>query len=221
MREGAIIAQLTATNALPERRDSAWIRRAATSLPEPEGPVMRMRLPRGSHFVDQLAQLGDGRRAADELGVVAGLQLQLFDFALEARGFQRAAHDMDQPVGLERLLDEIVGALLDGGDRGFDRAVAADDHHGQVGMLALEHIQDLDAVEPAPLQPDVEHDQMRTAVGDGRQRAVGIRCDTGLVALIGENPRHELADIDLVVDDEDLRRDQRPVLVHVPTPARA
>ena len=172
-------------------------------------------------LVDELAQLRDRGRTADELGVVARLQLQLLDFALQPRGFQRAAHDMDQPVGLERLFDEIVGALFDRGDGGLDRAVAADDHHRQIGMLALEHVEDLDAVEPASLQPDVEHDQMRPAVGDRGQGAVGIGCDTGLVAFVGENARHELADIDLVVDDENLRRDQRPVLVHASTPARS
>ena len=30
------------------RRDNAWMRRAATSLPEPDGPVMRMRLRVGA-----------------------------------------------------------------------------------------------------------------------------------------------------------------------------
>jgi len=36
MRPGASMAQFTATKALPERRDSEWISRAVTSLPEPE-----------------------------------------------------------------------------------------------------------------------------------------------------------------------------------------
>ena len=71
---------------------------------------------------------------------------------------------MNQPVGLERLLDEIVGALLDRGDRGLDRAVAGDHHDRQIGLLALERVEHLDAVEPAALQPDVEHDELRPAL---------------------------------------------------------
>src|SRR3712207_8619921 len=39
--------------------------------------------------------------------------------------------------GLERLLDEVVGALLDRRDRGLDRAVAAEHDHGDVGVLRL------------------------------------------------------------------------------------
>ena len=46
--------------------------------------------------------------------------------------------DQEQPVGLERLLDEVVGAALDRRDRGFDIAVAGDHHHRQFGMLALD-----------------------------------------------------------------------------------
>ena len=43
---------------------------------------------------------------------------------------------MQQPVGLERLLDEVVGTLLDRGDRGLDRAVAAEHDHRHLGMVA-------------------------------------------------------------------------------------
>ena len=164
MRDGAIMAQLIATKALPARRDSAWIRRAVDFLARAGRAGDQDAASRGRDLVDELAQLRDRGRAADELGVVAGLQLQLFDFALEPRGFQRAPHDVASAVGLERFFDEVVGALLDRGDRGLDRAVTADDDHGQVRMLALQNIEHLNAVEPASLQPDVEHDEMRAAL---------------------------------------------------------
>ena len=60
---------------------------------------------------------------------------QVLDLALEARGLQRAVGDEHQPVGLERLLDEVVGAGLDRRDGGLDVAVARDHHHRQVRML--------------------------------------------------------------------------------------
>ena len=57
--------------------------------------------------------------------------------ALQTRGLKSAAHDMDQSIRLERLLDEIVGAFFDGCHGCLDRAVTTDDHDGQIGMLAL------------------------------------------------------------------------------------
>jgi hypothetical protein len=56
------------------------------------------------------------------------------NLALQLGGLERALGDQDQPVGLERLLDEVVGAALDGRDGGLDVAVAGDHHHRQVGM---------------------------------------------------------------------------------------
>lgn len=38
--------------------------------------------------------------------------------------FQRTLGDQDEAVGLERLLDEVVGAAPDGRDRRLDRAMA-------------------------------------------------------------------------------------------------
>ena len=118
------------------------------------------------HAFDRLAQLADRRRAADQRRRHRRQLLELLDLALEPRGFQRAVGDQHQPVGLERLLDEVVGAVLDGGDRGLDIAVAGDHHHRQFGMLLLDGVEQLQAVELAALQPDVEEDEVRPARGD-------------------------------------------------------
>ena len=63
---------------------------------------------------------------------------------------QARARPPAQVVGLEGLLDEVVGALLDGGDRGLDVAVAADDDHRDRRMLAPDHVEQLQAVERLP-----------------------------------------------------------------------
>ena len=60
---------------------------------------------------------------------------QLAHLALQLGGLERAQRDEHQPVGLERLLDVVVGAALDGGDGGLDVAVAGDDDHRQVGVV--------------------------------------------------------------------------------------
>ena len=58
------------------------------------------------------------------------------DLAPQLRGFERAQRHEHQPVGLERLLDVVVGAALDRGDGGLDVAVAGDDDDRQIGMRA-------------------------------------------------------------------------------------
>src|SRR5262249_36583750 len=77
----------------------------------------------------------------------------------------------------------------------------------------------LDAVEPASLKPDIKHHEMRTALCDRGQGSIGVGCNACLVTFIGEDPRHQFANVDFVVYDEDVRRDLQPVLVHASTPA--
>ena len=85
---------------------------------------------------------------------------QLGDFALQARGFERAFGDQHQAVRLERLFDEIIGAELDRGDRRLDIAVAGNHHDRQRRMFcSLTIFEQLQAVELRALQPDVEEDE--------------------------------------------------------------
>ena len=96
--------------------------------------------------------------------------LELPHLAFEPRVLQRAFGDEQQPVGLERLFDEVVGAALDRRHRGLDIAVAGDHHDRQLGMVLLERVEQLQAVEAAALQPDVEEDEIGPA-RDHRARA--------------------------------------------------
>ena len=172
----------------------------------------------GGDLVDQHLELGNRGRVAHHLALVARFQFQFLHFALETRRFQRPLHHMQQPVGLERLFDEIVSALLDRGDGGFDGAVTGDHHHRQVRLLALDGFQNLDAVHLRALQPDVEHDKLRTAGPDGGQRGFGIARDAGGIALVLQDSRDQIANILFVIDDQDFRRDQRSVFAHLPFP---
>ena len=92
------------------RADSAWRVRAASSLPEPGAPVTRMRALVGATRSIGLPELVHGRRMADDPARLDGARAQVLDLALEARGLERALGDEHEAVGLERLLDEVVGA---------------------------------------------------------------------------------------------------------------
>jgi hypothetical protein len=54
---------------------------------------------------------------------------------------------------------EIVGALSDSGDGGFDGAVPGDHDDRKIGIDLLEIRQEIEAVHAAALQPDVQDDQ--------------------------------------------------------------
>ena len=157
-------------------------------------------------LLDRLAQLVDRRRAADHAGRHRRERLELLDLALEPRGLERAVGDQHQPVGLERLLDEVVGAALDRRDRGLDVAVAGDHHDRQVRMLLLDRVEQLQPVEPAALQPDVEEDQVRPPRLDLAKARVAVARGARAVALVLQDARDQLADIGFVVDDENVGR---------------
>ena len=136
---------------------------------------------------DQSAQLRNDRRLADQLAIVAGLQFQFLHFALQSCGLEGALDNMQQAVGLERLFNEIVGALLDRRYRRFDGAVTGDHHHRHIGLFALERIQDLNSVQLRTLQPDIENDELRPARPRRRQRSLAIARQARVITLIPQN----------------------------------
>ena len=118
-----------------------------------------MRELAGPTFSITRLQVRDRGRRPDHPVGRAAASAQIADLPLEARGLQRPLGDKDQTIGLERLLDEIVGAELDRRHRRLDVAVSRNHHHRHVRMLALDRFEQLQAVELRALQPDVEEDR--------------------------------------------------------------
>ena len=169
------------------------------------GPVISTRLPVGatrSSWVRTLA-----RAALDEPTNVTSppARRRRLAFSRRSRSASIGAIDhQQQAVGLEGLLDEIVGAGLDRRHGGVDGAVAADHHHRHRRILAPDHLEKLQAVELAALQPDVEDHQRRPALAhriDGLGAVVGA---AGRMALILQDARDQRADVAFVVDDENI-----------------
>src|SRR6185312_9146557 len=151
--------------------------------------------------IDRLPHLRHFCRAANQLLVAAGAQPQFFVLAFQPCGVDGALDEYQQPVGLERLFDEVVGADLDGGDRGLDGAVPRDHQHRHVGRITSDDLQNLQPVELTALQPDVENHQRRAARADRVERLLAVGGATRLVTLVVEDATDERADIRLVVDD--------------------
>ena len=85
------------------------------------------------------------------LGFAGGAAPQFDDLALQLRGLQRPFCDQDQPIGLERLFDIVVGAPADRRDGGLDIAVARDHDHRHLWMLCLDHVEKIEPIDPASL----------------------------------------------------------------------
>src|SRR6266850_2556840 len=104
--------------------------------------------------------------------------------------------DQDAAIGL--------GGALDGRDRGFDIAVPGDHHDRHLRVVLFDLFQQLQPVELAALQPDVEKHQMRAAVGNFRERRIAVACGSGAKALVLENARNQIANIGLVIDNQNV-----------------
>ena len=165
---------------------------------------------------DRLAQLIGGGRVSDQRGRERRELFELAHLAPQPRILQRPLGDQQQTIGLERLLDEVVSAALDRGNRGFDIAVTGNHHDRQFGMILLEPIQQLQPVEAAALQPDVEEDEIGPPRDDGSQRLIAVARRAGSVTFVLQDARDQFADVRFVVDDQNIGchgLNRRPVTV--------
>ena len=155
-------------------------------------------------LVERAAHTRRIARRADERDFAPGAAAETGVLALQLVGFDRAVDDQQQAVGLERLLDEIVGAVLDRRNGGVDGAVAADHDHRNRRVLVADYFQELEPVELAALKPDVEDDERRAALSHRVDRLGAVVRATSGMALILEDAGNQRADVAFVVDDEDV-----------------
>src|SRR5439155_22353475 len=114
---------------------------------------------------------------------------------LAPRLLERVLSYQHQADGFERLFDEVVGALLDRGDRRFDVAVPRNHDDRQFGVLRFHRIEQLQAIKPAALQPDIEEDQTGPAARNVSQRVVAVTRRARDVAFVLQNAGNEFPDI--------------------------
>src|SRR6266850_2760417 len=104
--------------------------------------------------------------------------------------------DQDAAIGL--------GGALDGRDRGFDIAVPGDHHDRHLRVVLFDLFQQLQPVELAALQPDVEKHQMRAAGSNFRERRIAVARGSGVKALVLQNTRNQIANIGFVIDNQNV-----------------
>jgi hypothetical protein len=156
--------------------------------------------------LDRGADLLHDRCLADELALVAQFQLELCVLPLQTGGLSRALDQHQQALGVERLFKEVVSALLNRGDRGFDRAVTADHDHRHVGMAAPDQVEHLEAVQLRALEPDIQEHRSGRLRFDFCQRRAPVAGMAHVVTLIPQDRRDRVAHLGLVVDDQNVCR---------------
>ena len=203
-RSAGMAEQFTTTNGPSARLEPWWISRATRLLAGAGGTGDQHAAAGRRHAVELAAHVGGRARGADERHLAARAPAQARILAPQPVGLDGAVDHQQQAVGLERLLDEVVGAGLDGRHGGVDRAVAADHHHRHRRLLAADHFQELQTIELAALQPDVEDHQRRPALPHGVGGLGAVVSATGGVALILQDARDQRADVAFVVDDQNI-----------------
>ena len=71
-------------------------------------------------------------------------------------------------------------------------------------MLFLDDVEDLEPIEPAALDPDVQEHELRTASLDRRERFLGCPGGPAAVSLVVEDAGNQFADVGLVVNNQDV-----------------
>jgi hypothetical protein len=156
------------------------------------------------HLFNGQPELVDRRRMTDQRRWERRELLERPHLPLKTGILQRPFRDQHEPVRLERLFDEVVGTLLDRRDRRLDIAVTRDHHDREFRMLLLHRVEELQPVEAAALQPDVEEHQARAPGRDCAQRVVCIARGARQITLVLEDAGNQLPDVGLVVNDEDV-----------------
>jgi hypothetical protein len=157
---------------------------------------------------DVLAQPLHHRRRPDELLHDAGAVRQLAPerpvVEREAARGGRLLGQLGHAVGVEGLLEEVVGADLHRLDRHRHVAVAGDEDDGQPAVDAHQLLQERHAVHAGHL--DVGDDDARIVRAHGLQRLLGAGEGLGVEARERQPLADRLAHVLFVVDDRDLHR---------------
>src|SRR4029079_5525448 len=150
----------------------------------------------------------DRDRSPVELLLVADLPAEALILAPRLRVVGRRVDEIEQPLGLERLLDEVDRPFPDRRDRGVEVAVARDHQHRKRRIAALDLLQQLQPVQPRALQPDVQQDHRRAPLLDRVERGSAVGRGAHGIALLFQYAADQVADVGLVIHHQHFKRHQ-------------
>ena len=158
------------------------------------------------HGLEQLEQLPHHLALADDaLEAVPLLELlaQVGVLGAQPALLERRVDDVQQFVELERLLDEVARAALDGLDGVLHRAEAGDDDADDVGIERARLVEHRRAV-GAAAEPQVGDDDVEGERGRGDDGLLARRGLLHVEAAVGEALGHRLAQRRLVFNEQNM-----------------
>ena len=170
----------------------------------------RARLPRDQdgagrhrHRLEHLEQVQHRLAAADDaVEAIAGVELraEVGVLRLQAALLEGRREDVQQVLELDRLRHEVARALLDGGDRVRDRAVARDHDHHDLVVAVPRRLDDDGSVDAR--QPQVGDDDVEGEFGQPFERGLAAGRLHHLVPVVAEPARGQLPQHALVLDQQ-------------------
>ena len=155
----------------------------------------------GRHLLDALDHLADRAARPDDRVLLLHFGAEPHVFAREVDVLERVAQREQDAVGVERLLEEVVGAELRRLHGRLDRAVSRDHDHLGAGIELAQLPQRLDPVHALHLH--VQEDEVGPAVRIDPQRLAARRAGLHLDRFVLEHLLQGLADPLLVVHHQD------------------
>ena len=151
---------------------------------------------------NQLDDLADGRRISNDGCGAFGLDFarQPLGFLLKLALIEGVAHGQENAVEVQRLLDEVKGAHLDGLHRCLHGAVAADHDDAAIDSLFHEGIENFQAVHFGHF--DVTKDHIKGKLGRQLKAFRTVLRFHDLVILVLEDFLQARSDGRFIIDDE-------------------
>ena len=156
-----------------------------------------------AHHLEDALHRGGGADHVVEAVLFVELVAEVCDLAFERAGLEGLLHAAVELVEVDGLHEEVLRAVLRGGDGLLDGAERGEEDADEFGVLGLGGLQQLEAVRAG--HPHVgEHED------DGGVRLKGLHGLFGVggggdVVAVFEGARHEVACVLFVVDDENGR----------------
>jgi hypothetical protein len=168
---------------------------------------------RGRHPLHLVEQGADEERPAHHLVPAVDRLAEARVLGRQLHPLQRVPQQQEHAVGVERLLEEVIGTRLGGLHRRLDGAVAGDHHDDGVRVELLELAQRVEPVEARHL--DVHEHEVRPeplVLGEPLGRA---RRGAHVIPFVLQQLAERVAHAGLVVDDQDAAGHQGGVGVGV------
>ena len=185
MSSEGIAAQLTSMKGPSDLEDRRWRARRGQLL---SGPVLAGDEYPGlgrACLLDPVQDLPDRVGAPHDLVVDLHLALEALDALGKPTDAEGIPERDQEPIGVQRLFQEVESPLAGGLDGRVDRTVARDHDDRRVAVLTPDPLQHLEAVHPRHLHVEEGHVRLHVGIVDQPARTVGGEVD--VVAFVLED----------------------------------